>query len=109
MSNHKNPKSNRGAVEVFLTRKFLNSLISVLDSYIAADTTNKYSIYAERLKNKILNHGRKFLHNEEEQVVIYFYENESALLIKLFAIYINVIEKTSEDYFEKIGKTKNNN
>ena len=100
MNDNRNPKSNRGAVEVFLTKDFLNSLISVLDSYIAVNTTNKYSMYAKRLKNKILNHGRKFLHNNEEQVVIYFYENESALLIKLFAIYINAIEKTPEDYFE---------
>ena len=104
-----NKKSGRGTIEVFMTRDFLNSMISVLESYIAADATNKYSIYAKRLKNKILNYGRKFSHNDEEQVVIYFYENEAALLIKLFSIYVNAIEETPEDYFDKIGKTKNNN
>lgn len=108
MNDNQNKKSRRGAVEVFLTREFLNSMISVLDSYIAIDETNRYSIYAERLKNKILNHGRKFMYNDEEQVVIYFYENESALLIKLFSIYVNAIEKTPEDYFGNIGKIKNN-
>ena len=109
MSDNKNKKSRRGTVEVFLTKELLNSLISALDSYIAADTTNKYSIYAKRLKNKILNHGRKFTYNEEEQVVIYFYENEAALLVKLFTIYINAIEEAPEDYFGEIGKTKNSN
>lgn len=107
--NNKDRKSRRGAIEVFLTREFLNSMVSVLDSYIAADAENKYSVYAQRIKNKILNHGRKFLHNDEEQVVIYFYENEAAILIKLFSIYVNAIEETPENYFEEIGKAKNNN
>ncbi|MDE6707450.1 MAG: hypothetical protein K2K06_05385, partial [Oscillospiraceae bacterium] len=80
-----------------------------LENYIAIDTTNKYSVYAKRLKNKILNHGRKFIYNDEEQVVIYFYEHEAALLIKLFSIYVNAIEETPENYFDRIGKTKNNN
>ena len=84
-------------------------MISVLENYIAIDTTNKYSVYAKRLKNKILNHGRKFIYNDEEQVVIYFYEPEAALLIKLFSIYVNAIEETPENYFDRIGKTKNNN
>lgn len=109
MNNNKNKKNRRGAVEVFMTRDFLNSMISVLENYIAIDTTNKYSIYAKRLKNKILNHGRKFIYNDEEQVVIYFYEHEAALLIKLFSIYVNAIEETPENYFDRIGKTKNNN
>ena len=102
-----NKKSRRGAVEVFLTREILNSMISVLDSYIAADAENKFSVYAQRIKNKILNHGRKFTHNREEQAVIYFYENEAAILIKLFSIYVNAIEETPEDYFDKIGKNRN--
>lgn len=108
MSNKEN-KSRRGAVEVFMTREFLNSMVSVLESYIAADSENKYSVYAQRIKNKILNHGRKFLHDDEEQVVIYFYENEASILIKLFSIYINAIENPMKDYFDEIGKTKNNN
>ncbi len=105
----KNSKSNRGCVEVFLTKEFLNSMISVLTSYISADETNKYGVYAKRLKHKILNYGRKFLHQDEENIVIYFYEDEAAVLIKLFSIYINAIEEPQGDYFQEIGKTKNNN
>ena len=102
-------KSEHGKVKIFMTKEICNSLISVLDSYIVADATNKYSVYARKLKHIILTYGRGLKHNKEENVVVFLYEDESAVLIKLFAIYINAIEKTPEDYFEQIGKTKNNN
>ncbi|MCM1508101.1 MAG: hypothetical protein NC177_13360 [Ruminococcus flavefaciens] len=81
--------SKRGAVEVFITTDLCNSLISALDSFIVADSGNKYAVYAQKIKNKILKHGRIFLNSNEENVAIYFYENEAALLIKMFAIYVN--------------------
>lgn len=99
-------KGTRGSVEVFLQRDFFNSLVSVLSNFIRADETNKYGIYAQRLKDKILKHGRKFVHNDEENVVVYFYEDEAALLIKLFAIYINATGNSTEDYFLQVGKKK---
>lgn len=99
-------KQKKGSVEVFLTRDFFNSLISVLQNFISADETNRYSLYAQRLKNKILKHGRKFVHNEEENVVVYFYEDEAALLIKLCAIYFNATGNISEDFFLQVGKKK---
>lgn len=82
-------KSKRGAVEVFITTDLCNSLISALDSFIVADSGNKYAVYAQKIKDKILKHGRIFLNGNEENVAIYFYENEAALLIKMFAIYVN--------------------
>ncbi|MGN0585198.1 MAG: DUF3991 domain-containing protein, partial [Ruminococcus sp.] len=94
-----NGNSKRGAVEVFLSRGFFNSIVSVLSNFIVADETNKYSVYALRLKNKILRYGRKFVHNEEENVAFYFYEDEAAILIKLCAIYINATEQSTMDYF----------
>lgn len=102
-------KSKYGKVKIFLTKEICNSLISVLDSYVAADETNKYTGYAKKLKHTILTYGRKLEHNGKENVVVFLYEDESAILIKLFAIYINAIEETSEDYFGEIGKTKNSN
>ena len=90
----KNKRKNlkRGAVEVFITADVCNSLISALDSFIVADSGNKYAVYAQKIKDKILKHGRWFMNGDEENVAIYFYENESALLIKMFAIYVNAIE-----------------
>ena len=84
--------SKRGAVEVFITADLCNSLISALDSFIVADSGNKYAVYAKKIKDKILKHGRWFMNGDEENVAIYFYENESALLIKMFAIYVNATE-----------------
>ncbi len=89
---NKRKNSKRGAVEVFITADLCNSLMSVLDSFIVADSGNKYAVYAQKIKDKILKHGRWFMHGDEENVAIYFYENESALLIKMFAIYVNATE-----------------
>lgn len=100
-------KQKRGAVEVFLTRDFFNSLVSVLSSFIQADAENKYSMYAARLKKKIMRYSRSFIHNEEENVVIYFYEDEAAMLIKLFSMYMNAIQQPTKNYFFQIGKRKN--
>lgn len=86
--------SKKGAVEVFITTDLCDSLIAVLDRFIVADSGNKYAVYAQRIKDKILNHGRCFMNGNEENVAIYFYENEAALLIKMFAIYANAIEIT---------------
>lgn len=84
--------SKRGAVEVFITADLCDSLISALDSFIVADSGNKYAVYAQKIKDKILKHGRCFMNGDEENVAVYFYENEAALLIKMFAIYANALE-----------------
>lgn len=97
-------KGKRGAVEVFLQKDFFNSLISVLSVYVEVDASNRYSIYAQRLKRKILRYSRKFLHHHAEHAVTYFYEEEAALLIKLLTIYVNAMEENSEDYFLQLGK-----
>lgn len=86
--------SKRGAVEVFITADLCNSLIVALESFIVADSRNKYAVYVQRIKDKILNHGRCFMNGDEENVAIYFYENETALLIKMFAIYVNATGST---------------
>lgn len=47
----KNPKSKKGGVEVFLTRNFFNSLVSVLSEFIQADETNKYAVYGRTMQS----------------------------------------------------------
>ena len=101
-------ENNRiGKMKIFLTREICNSLISVLDNYIAADETNKYGEFAKKLKRTILFYGRKLTYNDEENIIIYLYEDEAAVLIKLFAIYINAIEESTKDYFDEIKNGKN--
>ena len=97
-------KKKKGAVEVFISKDFFNSLVSVLSAFIQADAENKYGVYAARLKKKIMRYSRSFIHNEEENAAIYFYEDEAALLIKLCAIYINSGETMQTDYFSELKK-----
>ncbi|MBR3631179.1 MAG: hypothetical protein IKN55_12015 [Oscillospiraceae bacterium] len=90
---------NRGSVELFLTREFFNSLVTVLDRYSQAQPDNKFTSYAVKLKEKMMRHGRQFTHEGVPQIVIYFYENEAAMLIKLLAIYYSATEPSSADFF----------
>ncbi|MDE7093853.1 MAG: hypothetical protein K2O52_02960 [Oscillospiraceae bacterium] len=46
-----NQKNEHGKVKIFMTKEICNSLISVLNSYIVADETNKYNIYAKKFKH----------------------------------------------------------
>ena len=95
-------KKKTGAVEVFLKKDNFNSLVSLLSSFIEAGEGNKYGVYAERLKNKIMKYSRCFVHNETENAAIYFYEDEAATLIKLCAIYISATEGAAEDYYRAV-------
>lgn len=99
-------KRKKGAVEVFISKDFFNSLVSVLSAFIQADAENKYGVYAARLKRKIMQYSRGFIHNEEENAAIYFYEDEAAMLIKLFSMYVNAMQKPTENHFVQIGKKK---
>ena len=103
----KRGNQKRGAVEVFLTREFFNSLMTSLTAFEAVSAQNKYSGYALRIKNKIMRYSRRFTHDGEEQIVTYFYEDEAAMLIKLLAIYCHVIAKPSADFFSETGRNHN--
>ena len=93
----------RGSIEVFLPKDIFNSLVSVLEAFVAADETNKYADYAKRLKNKVMRYGRKFTNHGEEKIVIYFYEAEAAMLIKLLAIYVNAVGNSDEDFYSLVN------
>lgn len=99
-----NKKSSKGGIEVFMTKDFFNSLISILQYFIIADSENKYGVYAQKIKNKIMRYSRTFVSDGEENAVVYFYEDEAAILIKLFTIYFNATENSSADYFSQISR-----
>ena len=93
-----------GSIEVVLTREFFNAMIVVLDVFLRLHTETKFTKFAEYMKHKMLRHGRRFRHKNADKVVIYFYEKEAAVLIKLLAVYAAAMETPVEDYYEKIGK-----
>ena len=102
-------KAKLGAVKVSMTREDFNSLVTLLDQFLAAGSSNKYAQYAMKLKDKMLRHSRRFTRKNENKTVTYFYEVEAALLIKLTAFYLNAIGVGGEDYYAQIGKGRDKN
>ena len=99
----------RGSVELILTREFFNSLVSVLETFAVGDENNKYSIYAQRLREKILRYSRSIRERASQSAVTYFYEDEAAVLIKLLVMYAYATGMGGEDAFSQIGKKRATN
>lgn len=93
-------------VELFLSRDQINGLMYVFDSYLKADAKHKYGRFADKMKNKILNHSLILLRDEEETIKLHMYESDIAIMIKLFATYISAIQEMPRDYFLDIVEAK---
>ena len=106
---NQNADGKLGAVKVSMSREDFNSLVTLLDQFLAAGSSNEYAQYATKLKDKMLRHSRCFTRKNENKTITYFYEVEAALLIKLTAFYLNAIGFSSEDYYAKIGKGRDKN
>lgn len=100
-------KNKVGAVQVYMTRELLNAMLYCLDAVIRIDNGGEWTICAERIKNKILKHARRFTSNDTESVVVYFYEKEAAILLKAFALFVALHHDPVESYFEQISCRKN--
>ena len=97
-------KNKVGPVAVYLSKELLNGMLCCLDYLIACDESHgEWETHAQRLKDKILRHGRKFVSECVESVAIYFYENEAAILLKAFSLFIYCMEYPQKDY---IGEFK---
>ncbi len=105
----KSGSENPQVIDLYLSHELFNTVISMLSMFMLTSESNPYAIFAEKLYKKIMNYGRYFLNNGEENVAVHLYENESALLIKLFAIYVNAIETPNNDYFEEFKINRKNN
>ena len=101
-----NAKKPHGAVEVCLLRETVNALMYSLDAFEKADPKNRITVYANKIRDKIYNHGRTYTYKGEEKVVIYFYEQEAALLIKLMSFFISATDNPKQDFYFSIGKRR---
>ena len=99
-------KKDRSAVEVTLPRRYADALLYALDLFEKADQDNKLTEYALKLKRKILRYGFAFHHKGEDKAKIYFFQEETATLIKVLIFYIIILLDPKEDYYSLIGKKR---
>ena len=95
-----------GPISVYLTREQVNAMLYLLDCFPAADSNSIFARDAEKLKRKILLHGRTFTDCGDEKVSLYFYENEAEKLILLTSLYLSAFGNPAHDYFPEIGLTR---
>ena len=95
-------KKNRGPVDVFMQRESVNAIMHALNCFIIADPENIWANYAAYLMQKITRYGRTFRYNDTDSAVVYFYEDEAAMLIKLLSLFINVTDDPTNDYYSLI-------
>ena len=103
-----NSKKPRGSIEVYRPPEEVNALLSALNAIAVADPENRTARHAERLKQKILKHGRRFTDKGTESSVIYFYNEEAATLIHLFSFFTLVTQKPEmiTDFFSQMGRPR---
>ena len=95
-------KKNRGPVDVFIPKDFVNGMLYVLDCFIKADPENAWAEHALYLKDKVLKYARAFQYQGEDSAAIYFYEEEAATLIKILSYFVFLIKNPQTDYYSLI-------
>lgn len=99
-------KTNLGPVAVKMNRESVNALLQSLNQIAAIDPENHIAQSAQKLMQKIIKHGRTFPHDDMKLVSIYFYDNEASMLIQLVSMYIGAIHDSTEDYYDRIGRSR---
>lgn len=99
-------KNKVGPVAVYMSKELLNGMLCCLDYLIAIDEQQgEWEKHAQRIKDKILKYGRRFANNSEDCVAICFYENEAAVLIKAFSLYVILTRNPTKDYYEVMQRS----
>jgi prolipoprotein diacylglyceryltransferase len=101
---------------VFISKVFYNTLVSILEVFIESEKLigeTDYSKNAKALYQKIYGYARTYIDNNgNENVAVYFYPKESALLIELLLSALS-LQKSELDkkknYYEKLKKRKPKN
>ena len=101
-----NKRKRVGPISVYFTREQITAIMYLLDCFPAADPDNKLAADAEKLKRKIMLHGRTFDDRGDEKVSLYFYEEEASKLILLTSIYVSAFGNPTNDYYPQIGLTR---
>lgn len=99
---NKEKSKSKSFTELYLTKNQIEGLMYVLDCYLCADSEHKYGQFADKMKQKIINHSRTFISNDEEMVSLLMYETDMVIILKLFSTYISAVQEMPKDYFSEI-------
>ncbi|MBR3267165.1 MAG: hypothetical protein IKI58_00300 [Oscillospiraceae bacterium] len=102
-------KAKRVSGEVFpvyLSAHHVNAMLAAFDEIIEADPENTVSRTADKLKTKVLQHGRTFYDCGEHSVSIYLFPSEIIPLIKILLMMLTFRQPVRTDYYPLIGKVK---
>ena len=99
-------KIPQDAFPVYLSADGANTVLAALDTIIEAATDPENFILkeAQKLKAKILKHGRTFQSNSERSVSIFFFPSEIIPLLKILIITLSVKMTDITDYYPVIGR-----
>lgn len=94
--------------DLYLTRNQVNGLLYVIDCYIQSNINHKYVEFAEKMRDKIINHSRIFKSKDGETVSLHMYDTDFTIMVKLFSTYISSVQELPRDYFTDIVNAKKN-
>ena len=93
--------------ELYLTKNQVNGLLYVIDCYLQSNADHKYVEFAEKMKQKIIKHGRLFKSRDGETLALHMYDTDFTVMIKLLSTYISAVQEMPKDYFSDIVDAKN--
>ena len=100
-------KMEAGKIRMMLERKYLNGLCTLLDEIAKDNDDNEFTNFSKQMLKKIQKHGRKFNDKfDNEKVIIYLYNNEAELLLRLLPMCLTAALGKTNDYYDNIGIKK---
>ena len=93
-----------GKIRMMLERKYLDGLCTLLDSIAQDDDVNEFTSFSKYMLKKIQKYGRKFNDKfENEKVIVYLYNNEAELLLRLLPMCLTAAIGKTDNYYDSIG------
>lgn len=98
-----------GRFKLTLSKPFFNGVVNILEEF--AEDENKFTDFANYMREKFLKYGRFFISkNDDECFIIHLYDNEVELLMKMMSIFTYATSSCDRDFYSEYQKhsLKNN-
>ena len=87
---------------MLLTKDQVNGLMYVLDCYLHTHKDDEFVRRAQKMKQKIFEHGRTIAGDKSESLSLIMFESDMITMIKLFSTYNSAIQEIPNDYYAEI-------